>query len=182
MKYVLVMAAILSLAGCARGKLGRVEQELDRAAVTKTTPIYVETISAKDTVFTGDKANDQGKVLGEKAEIEARYSFMIVDMLKKRGYNAQLAKSPVKKGLVINGSVSKFEHGSGAARYFVGMGAGSSNMFTNFQIEDRSYAKVLSKFEVIATSGARSDVSGFIDAHLSDGAQKVADYIEGTKQ
>ena len=168
MKYVLVMAAVLSLAGCARGKLGRVEQNLDRTAITKTTPIYVEAISAQSTVFTGDKAKDQGKVLGEKAEIEARYGRIIVDMLKKRGYNAQLATEPVKKGIVLGGTVTKFEHGSGAARYFVGMGAGSSNMFTDFKIEDRGFQKVLSKFEVIATSGARSDVSGFIDSHLSD--------------
>lgn len=182
MKHLLVLAAVLSFASCARGKLGVVEQELDRTAVSKTTPIYVESVSARDTVFTGDKSNDMGKVSGEKAEIEARYSLLIVGALKKRGYNAQLAKAPVKKGVVIGGNVTKFAHGSGAARYFVGMGAGSSNMFTNFTIEDRSFSKVLSKFEVIATSGARSDVSGFIDAHLSDGASKVADYIEGKKE
>ncbi len=182
MKYVLLLAAVLSLTSCARGKMGVVEQELDRAAVTKTTPIYVEVVSAKDTVFSGDKANDMGKTAAEKAEIEARYSLLIVDALKKRGYNAQLAKGAVKKGVVIGGSVTKFAHGSGAARYFVGMGAGSSNLFTTFMIEDRSFSKQLAKFEVIATSGARSDVSGFIDSHLTDGAAKVADYIEGEKK
>ncbi len=181
MKRILCLAVAVALAGCARGKIGRVEQELDRSAVNKTTPIYVESVSARDTAFSGDKSGDVGKVTGERNEIEARYGRMIVDSLRKRGFNAQLAESPVKKGVVIAGRVTRFEHGSGAARHLVGMGAGSSNLFTNFHMEDRGFSRTLSKFEVVATSGARGDLSGFIDAHLADGAEKVADYIEGAK-
>ena len=62
------------------------------------------------------------------------------------------------------------------------MGAGSSNIFTDFVLENRSTGKVLSRFEIIATSGGRGGMmaaGSFMKEHLDDGSRKAADYING---
>lgn len=181
MKLLMGLFVVLSVVSCAGGKLGKIEQELDRSRVTKSTPIFVEMVSAKDTVFSGDKADDTARLSDERYAISNRYHLQIVEALKKRGYQAEVATPGRKKGLVLSGAVSKFEHGSGAARALVGMGAGSSNMFGEFKLEDRGAAQTLTKFQVIATSGANSNMGSFMDAHISDGAKKVAEYLTGTK-
>jgi hypothetical protein len=181
MKLVSGLVLALVLTGCAGGKMGKVDKEIDRSAIDKATPIYVEMVSAKDTTFSGDKAKDTTRLSDERYAIQNKYHVQIIEALKKRGYTAQVAKPGLKKGLVLSGAVTKFEHGSGAARMLVGMGAGSSNMFGEFKLEDRAQAKVLTKFEVIATSGGNSNSGSFMEAHLTDGAKKVAEYITGVK-
>lgn len=183
MKAIQWFLISLALAACAHGKMGTIAQPLAKDAITKTTPIFVETVSTTEAKFTGDKATETARVNQEKSEIEARYSAMIVEQLRKKGFNATVAKGPVKTGVVLTGNVTLVQHGSAAARIFAGgMGAGSANMFTNFKLEDKTDGKVLSKFEVIATSGGRGGLAAagsFLDAHLADGSQKVAQYIAG---
>jgi hypothetical protein len=106
----------------------------------------------------------------------------IVDALKAKGYNAIVAKEKVAKGIVLSGKVTKIGHGSGAARYFVGMGAGQANMMTDFLLEDRTAKKTLGKFEIIATSGAESRGGSYMERHLADGSKKVAEVIAGEKK
>ncbi len=175
----------LILLGCAHGKMGQVDQALASGAITKTTPIYVEPVSAQNVKFSGDKAAETKRTDEEKATIQQRYNQQIAEALRKKGFNAKAVTERVNSGIVLVGSVSRFEHGSAAARMMVGMGAGSSNLFTDFKIEERGQApKVLSKFEVIATSGGRGGWSAggsFMEAHLSDGAEKVAEYVEKSK-
>lgn len=181
MRLLMAIALSLGFVGCAKGKMGKIDQEIDRSAVTKTVPIYVESISTKDTMFSGDKAGDLQRVKEEKTAIESRYHAMIVEALKKRGYNAQIAKGKEKAGLIVSGHIFKFEHGSAAARGFVGMGAGSSNLIGDFKVEDKAAGKTLSKFQVIGTSGGNSNMGSFLEAHLKDGSDKVAEYITGVK-
>lgn len=171
-------------AACAHGKMGQVSQPLDRSQVTKSTPIFVEPVSAQEATFSGDKAAEPGRVADEKRAIRDLYSKRIAEELRKRGYAAEAVDAPVKSGIVITGKVSRVEHGSAAARMLVGMGSGSANLYTNFRVEDRAQAKVLSRFEVIATSGGRGGLTAagsFLDGHLTDGAEKVAEYIDGAK-
>ncbi len=185
MKLAKIAIATLFLAACAHGKMGKVEQALQTGAVTKTTPIYVEKVSTTEAKFSGDKSGDAARVASEKASIENAYNMRIVDALKAKGFNASVANGPVTKGLVLSGKVTKVEHGSAAARIMVGMGAGSANMFTDFKLEDRTTKKVLSKFEVIATSGGTGGLQAagsYLDAHLQDGSKKVAEYISGEKK
>ncbi len=53
-------------------------------------------------------------------------------------------------------------------------------MFTDFQLKDATTGKILSKFEIIATSGGNGGLQsagGYIKAHLIDGSEKTAEYI-----
>lgn len=179
---ILVLVFALTTLSCARGKMGYVDKHLAAGDIPKGTQIYVEAIKADKVIFTGDKADDQQRLKEERQIIESRYHRLIASQLQKKGFKATAVDSVQRTGVVISGSVSRFQHGSGAARFLVGMGAGSSNMYTDFVIEDRTKKTQLSKFEVIATSGGRSgleSMGGFLDAHLEDGAEKVSEFING---
>ena len=182
MKNLGLSILLLMAVGCAGSKMGKVEQPIDRAAVNKTTTLYVYPVTAKDIKFEGDKSADTVRTDEEKKFITTQFHTMIVEQLRKKGYTAELTTKKKKGGFVVKGNVRHFDHGSAAARGLVGMGAGSSNMFTDFKILDMTNKKVLAKFEVIATSGGRggwSAMGSFMEAHLEDGAEKVADYISG---
>jgi hypothetical protein len=174
-----LLPLLLVLGGCAHGKMGQVDQPLDDGAITKTTPIFVESVNAANASFSGDKSADIKRTTEEKDEIHDVYNQKIAEALRAKGYNAKYVTEPAKSGIVITGDVTKIEHGSGAARFFVGMGAGSANMYTNFKIEDRSATKTLSKFQIIATSGGSSSTTSFLDTHMADGAKKVAEFVAG---
>ncbi len=179
MKSIVGLVMILALGGCAHGKMGQIDQPLDRAAFDKSTPIFVESVNTTNATFSGDKSADVKRVTEEKDAIHDMYNQKIAEALRTKGYNAKFVTEPAKSGIVISGDVTKIEHGSAAARYFVGMGAGSANMYTNFKIEDRAAAKTLSKFQIIATSGGTSGLGSYLDQHLADGAKKVAEYVAG---
>jgi hypothetical protein len=177
MKRIL-LAMTLTMMGCAHGKMGAVDQELQTGAFDKTTPIYVEAIQSQDTVFSGDKSADPKTTDAARSKITQKYNQLIVDDLVKKGYNAKVAIGIMKKGTVLSGAVTKIENGSAAARYFVGMGAGSANMYTTFKLEDRERKKLLSKFQIIGTSGGESGLGSYMENHLADGAKKTAEYID----
>src|SRR5690606_31626189 len=82
--YLLMALAI----GCAHGKMGQIDQALEKGVITKTTPIYIETISAQEAQFSGDKAGDDKRVTTSKNEIEDQFNQRIAEQLKKKGYNA----------------------------------------------------------------------------------------------
>lgn len=181
MRIHVLLVGILVLSGCATGKMGNIETPLAAGAISKTTPIYVEAVSTKDTFVSGDKSGNAKRVNEIKEKIATEYAGKIVEHLKKRGYNAQTADGPSKMGLTISGDATKVENGSAAARYFVGMGAGSSNLFTNFTITDNVKKATLAKFQIIATSGGESGVGSYLDRFLNDGGKKLAEYVETGK-
>lgn len=175
---LLSLLALGMLIGCAHGKIEHVGQALEKGTITKDTQIYVEPISAKDATFSGDKSAESQKTGSAKNEIEENFNTKIALALTKLGYKATAVEAGKKDGIIITGKVAKVENGSAAARFFVGMGAGSANMYTNFTIVDRKKAKTLSTFEVVATSGGESNMGSYMEKHLLDGASKVAEFID----
>jgi len=155
---------------------------LEKTAFTKTTPIFVEPISADNAQMSGDKSAKADVVAKEKSKISDMFNTKIAEALRAKGYDAKAVISAPKTAVVMTGEVTRIDNGSAAARYFAGMGAGSSNLYTNFKIEDRSQGKVLSKFEIIATSGGESGFGSYLDQHLKNGAKQLAEYVEKSQQ
>jgi hypothetical protein len=183
MKYLNWLAIASLLAACAHGKMGDISQPLNQGSIDKKTPIYVEAVSADDARFSGDKSGDVTRVAEEKSTIAGEFNRRIAEALRKRGYNAKAVNQPAKSGLVLTGKVTKVEHGSAAARILVGMGSGAANMFTDFKLEDRTAAKTLGEFQVIATSGGEGGLNAsgsYVETHLNDGAKKTAEYIDNS--
>ena len=182
MNKFLSFLLLLSLSACATGKIGKVHKHLSANAINKQTLIHVFPVTAKDTHFEGDKAGDLTRTEEEKETIKKDFHKMIAEELTKRGYKAQAATGKPTTGVGIYGNVRHFDHGSAAARAMVGMGAGSSNLFTDFQIVNLANSEELAKLEVIATSGGRGglmSMGSFLEAHLIDGSEKLSDYIAG---
>ena len=177
---------LLLVVGCAHGKMGNIAKPLSGGSLSNAESISVTTVSASDALFSGDKSGDPARVAQSRAEIEDKFSKMIVEALRKKGYTADLAnKSGKKNKLTLSGKVSQVKNGSSAARMLVGMGAGSAKMFTNFKLTNSKTNEVISGFEIIATSGGRGGVFAagrFMSAHLTDGSNKVAEYFVGKKK
>lgn len=171
------LAVIAFLVSCAGAKIKDERVSLKAGAISKKDTILVKTISADGATFTGDKANDAQRVSEEKKLIKQLLADEIVVQLKKRGFTARHWDGK-ESGTLVDGTVTLFEHGSGAARMFVGMGAGSSNLHMNMKVSKGR--ETLADFTVIATSGGRgglSSLSSFLQAHITDGAEKTAEYI-----
>ena len=185
MKHFITALVLASFLGCAHGKMGTISKELDLNSFDKSKAITVNVITADGIEFSGDKANDETVKLSESKTIEAVYNIRIADELRKKGFQAKVSTGkPANSGIVLNGKVTKFEHGSGAARFWVGMGAGSSNLYTTFTLTDLDHHEDLAIFEVIGTSGGSGGwtaMGSFMNAHLIDGGKKVAQYLSGKK-
>lgn len=174
------LAFALILAGCAHGKMGHVEQPIEKNSVSKNETIYVTPIKADSAVISGDKAGDAARTDSIRAEIHNRFARELADQLRKKGFKAQAVESAPSSGVVLSGKVSKIENGSAAARILVGMGAGSANMFTDFKLTEAKSQKILGKFEIIATSGGNGGfhaAGSYLNAHIIDGSEKAAAYI-----
>lgn len=172
------LVAVILLWGCAGAKIKNENVKLEAGALTKTDKIFVETISADHATFTGDKAEDSKRIAEEKTLIKELFAPEIIAQLKKKGFQASRPEKG-QKGITLTGNISLFEHGSAASRMFVGMGAGSSNLHMNVKLQKEG--KTISDFDVIATSGGRgglSAVSSFLKAHIEDGAEKTAEYLD----
>ena len=184
MKNIFWISLCLFAMGCATGKMGKITKELDRTQVTKETLIAVLPVTTNNITFDGDKAHETQRTTEEKQRISENFHKIIVSELRRRGFNPMVGDTKKKGAVILKGNVKFFDHGSAAARAMVGMGAGSSNMFTDFELIRRDDNTTLTKFEIIATSGGRggfSAMGSFMDAHLLDGAEKAAEYITGIK-
>jgi hypothetical protein len=185
MKKLLVLISVSLLVSCANGKLGRVEQPLEKDSLSKSEVIYIEPISAMETTFSGDKSTEEERLTEERKKIESTYDRQIADALIAKGFNVKVGKAPTKSGKVIAGKVTRFDHGSASGRFWMGaFGVGASKLYTDVKIHDNSTGKTLALFEVIATSGGRGGIialGSFIDSHLNDGSKKIAQYITELK-
>lgn len=180
LKYSAFLAVVVSLsllAGCARAKIENVRTDLKKDAFGPATVIAVKAYNADGALFEGDKIDD-ARVKGEKAMIKSSFADLVVRELKKKGFNAKLYEgSKDDANVVLQGKVTKFDHGSGALRFIFGFGAGSSNMFIHTLLYKGKPQAVLADFDVIATSGGNANPAGFINAHMEDGAEKTAEYV-----
>lgn len=180
MNLLKIFAVIAFTVGCAHGKMGNVEQELSTGALDKADTIYVLPIDTADMGISGDKSKDAATVEKIKKELHSRYHHTVVTELRKQGFTATAADKRPAKGKVLEGKVTGIENGSAAARMFVGMGAGSANMFSKFTLTDLASGKQLTRFEVIGTSGGRGGwaaAGSFLDAHITDSSMKTAEYL-----
>lgn len=168
----------LSLVACAGAKVKNERVMLQKGAFSKADVLLVKDVSADNAVFSGDKAGDTQRVNEEKHTVKSQFANQLIVWLKKKGFNAK----PYAKGgsgKILEGVVTKFDHGSAAGRAFIGMGAGSSNMVIAFKLMSEKNAP-LADFDVVATSGGRGGVfsmGSFMEAHLSDGAEQTAEYL-----
>ena len=179
LKLTLCGAMAVSFVGCAGAKVKNERVPLKNGTLTKADLILVKEISADNAIFIGDKSADKDKVDEEKKRIRIELPEEIVQRLQKKGFNAKaFTGNSAANAIILEGSVGKVDHGSAAARAFVGMGSGSSNMVIDIKITKAKVA--IADFQIVASSGGRggwTSMGSFIKAHIVDAASRTADYL-----
>lgn len=179
---IITAVALLTLIGCAGAKIKNERVALKADAISRTDVILVKEISADKAVFSGDKSGEKDRVDQEKKQIKMMLHDEIANALRKQGFVNAKVYSPgaaTANAVIVDGSVTAFEHGSAAGRMFVGMGAGSSNMFVDLKVTRGK--NLLTDLQVVATSGGRGGVfsmGSFMKAHVEDAAKQTAKYFD----
>ena len=177
---VTVCAAVL--AGCATGKIEQVNVGLAPNSITQSDPIYVKEFDASKAVFKGEYSDVPDKVAAQRARIPLIMSGATIGEFVKKGYTAkQYSPDAPGSAVIVEGEVTLVDAGSGAARFWVGMGAGNSTVRANIKVYRASDpAKPLADLQMAGTSGAAGGFSGYADwigVNAKDLATKLVKYL-----
>jgi hypothetical protein len=164
--------------GCVRAKIKDERFPIRPGSIAKSEVINVKRIDVDKAQFKGDKADDATRIAQEKRMLNQLLADQLIVDLKKRGFVGAKHFEQGSNGVLLEGTVTLFDHGSGAARYLVGMGAGSSNLHIDVKLTRDT--ETLADFTVVATSGGRGGIDAmgsFLEAHITDASEKITDYI-----
>jgi hypothetical protein len=150
------------LAGCATGKIEQVRTKLPPGSITKDNPIFVKEFDASKAYFKGEYSDVSGKVAAQRARIPTIISSAVISEFVKRGYNAKRYTPDIpERAIIIEGEITLVDTGSGAARFWVGMGAGNSTVRANVKIfRANDQTNPMADLQAAGTSGAAGGLSG----------------------
>ena len=181
---VVVLGAWL-LVGCATGHIGQLAVPLAPNQIAKTDTILVKDFDAAKAVFKGDYSNVAEKVEAGRTRLPVLISEQLVLHLTKNGYSAKKYSAEAQgNAVVVEGVVNLVDHGSAAARFWIGMGSGMSGVHTDVKVyRAGDPSKPLAELkDVSGTSGGAGGFSGYQDwvaANAKDLALKLGDYLMG---
>jgi hypothetical protein len=173
-------------AGCATGKVVEVRTPLAPDAVAKDKTIYIKTFDASKAEFQGDYSDVAGNIDKERVRVPDIIGVELIARLKERGLKAEkYAPGVPADALVVDGRVTLVDSGSGAARFWIGMGAGASSVFADVKVvrEGKPDAP-LCDLKMAGHSGGTGGIYGYQDwigANAKDLAITMADYIAGDR-
>jgi hypothetical protein len=180
----LATVVVAVLTGCATGKIEKVDVPLAKDQISKSDPIYIKDFDCSKAVFKGENSDKPDKVAEQRARIPTIISAETIKDLAKDGYTAKnySAAAPTN-AVIVEGEVVLVDAGSGAARFWVGMGAGNSVVKANVKIYRGSDAsKPLAELQMSGTSGGAGGFSGYSDwtaKNCVDLAMKLSKYLMG---
>jgi hypothetical protein len=182
--FPLTLVCALALSGCATGKVEQVRTGLQSGRISSTDQVYVKDFDASKAEFKGDYSDVPEKVAVQRGRVPVIISDAITRELQKRGYNAKkYSPDAGPDAVVVDGEVTLVDSGSGAARFWVGMGAGSSTVRANVKVYRASaVANPLADLQMAGTSGGAGGFGGYQDwvaANSKDLAIKLAKYLAG---
>jgi hypothetical protein len=189
-RWLLSLCGVMMLAcvGCAAGEVLAVAKPLAPGAVTKTQPILVKAFAIEGAAFLGDNADKPEIVAKQKERIRRELTDYLVERLLANKYNARRydPKDVTADAVVIDGSFTKVNHGSGAARAWWGMGAGAAYIIADVKVyKAQAPSDVLSQFTVAGTSSGRggwSAAGDFTSTNLRDLAAETVEYLNKSQR
>lgn len=180
------MVFAIVLTGCATAVIhqAQVSSGLNLAAESGT--IYVKDFDASRAVFKGDYSDVAEKVAAQRARLPGVITKEMIDYLAKNGRRAvRYDGGASSAGLIVDGVVTEVDAGSGAARFWVGMGAGSSRVKANVRVYRTSNTSTpIAALEIEGHSGGRGGLTGYADwigTNSKDIALKVGKFLCGKK-
>ena len=181
-----VFCLLLALAatGCARGRVVAILKPLPPGTVSKSTELLVKPFTIEKAVFTGDNAEIPAIVEKQKKRIPPELVQTLVTTLLKSGYRARpyTAGAGVAGAVLIDGTFTHVNHGSGAARAWWGFGAGAAWMLSEVKLcKADKPAETLAEFKVESSSGGRGGLlaaGDFTTTNLIDLARSIVKFLD----
>jgi hypothetical protein len=120
----------------------------------------------------------------ENAEAGKIFADKIADEIEKKNLFNKVVRGPVEgEALVICGEITRCDEGSAAARFWVGMGAGSSYFDADVQFKNNSEKSDLAAIKVDKNSwvlGGGLAASQTVEVFMSQAAKKIATELENS--
>jgi hypothetical protein len=182
-RFVAVAFVLALVTGCRAP--ARIENvRTDVPALSRAEPFLVAPVTANEAKFSGDGAGNQQKIADEKKTIHETMAPRLVSKLAENGF-AQAAvlngPSAAPDALVLEMALIRYNHGEGALRGNVGLGAGRSSVhFTCRLWKGAARDKPVGDFDVSADSGNQggwTNMGSFLDEHLRDATDALAEYL-----
>lgn len=170
----------LFLYGCAGGEVANVITGLKPGDLSKNQAVLVKDFDTANTTFSGDNTDDVNIVKSQKKKIASAITASLSSRLKQNGFNVHdYGENNISNDtVVIDGVVTRVNHGSGAARFMVGFGAGSAWMKTTVKMyRAQSPDEVLAEFQVESSTKASAMPGDMTDQLAWDLVEAVVDYI-----
>lgn len=186
--FLSCLAFAVAALGCAASKVAIVKTPLQPGAVTKSQTFLVKPFAIENAVFTGDNTDDPAVVDRQKKRIPQELVTALLARLSKSGYKGEDDESAAgtQDVVVIDGVITHVNHGSGAARAFLGMGAGAAWMKATIKLyKAGAPSDTLAEFMIESTSGGRGGLfaSGdFTTTNIADLANAIVTYLEKNVQ
>ncbi|PIU19170.1 MAG: hypothetical protein COT18_08915 [Elusimicrobia bacterium CG08_land_8_20_14_0_20_59_10] len=174
---LLCLAGMLLLGGCAGGNLltVRVDRIINRPPENQ--PIIVRPFRVNSAQVLGDKSNVESAMEGTKDRVKSNIQSFLIEELQNAGFNAMAYNPkarPPKDGLLLDGIVRKIDNGSTAARFWVGMGAGSATIIATIRITRSDNNKdVLAEFDAAGSTKGEGGWSAYTDSAQAN-SQRLA--------
>lgn len=166
--------------GCGSGSVTNIKTALKPGDLNRQQTLLVKDFDTTNTAFSGDNAEDVNIVKSQKKRISSTITVSLFSKLRQNGFEVHNfdEKNIPQDAVVIDGVVTHVSHGSGAARYIVGFGAGAAWMKTTVKIyKAQSPNEVLAEFQVESSTEALVSPGDMTDKFVSDLAKAIVDYI-----
>ena len=168
------------LNGCGCGNLTNIKTNLKQGDVNRHQTILVKDFDTTHTSFSGDNATDKNVVKVQKQRIAYDIKILLISKLNQNGFKAYDFNevNNTDNAIVIEGIVTRINHGSGAWRFMVGFGAGASWMETTVSVyKAENISNILAEFQVQSSSQSNFSPGDLTGPLVKDLVSTIADYI-----
>lgn len=105
--------------------------------------------------------------------------------VKEKGVLRTVSREPIAgKSIVVSGAITKYEEGSGALRFLVGFGAGSSYFNADVHVTDLASQQELGKIVIDKQSWVLGGVAAStqtVESFMDGAARKIASELADAK-
>ncbi len=177
---------LLGIFGCGGGSVSPVSKDSSLSPSLSILPrpnlFLVKDFEIKDATFSGSNIDDTSFISAQRRRIPEELKNNILEQFAQRNLTAQAYSKDALNtpdALVVDGSITDIDNGSGAARFLIGFGAGKAKIKAKVKVyNNRDPNIMLAEFGAEGSSQGNINPEDMTSSNLSYLAKTIADYIE----
>ena len=173
---------LLGIFGCGGGSVSYVAKDPSRSVLPRPNLFLVKDFEIKDAIFKGNNIDDTAFISAQRRRIPKELKNNILGQFAQRNLTAQAySKDAVNTpdALVVDGSITEVNNGSGAARFWIGFGAGKAKIKAKVKVfNTRDPNIMLAEFGADSSSQGSINPGDITSSNLSYLAKTIVEYIE----